>query len=307
MQSKCEDFNELPKELKIETAQRLSNRDLINLSLTSRYHLALFKPAVDSRKLLHYVSRGDHDVVRLMLMNDISLIFKRGVVKDCSGREFEPISPFEYALWALDKHLWDSMIGCIPGDEEGRKVFAQLIAHYERVCTDGVTYKLDGKIITEQHFDFENTIIKELQIQVDSINASGTRDWAAINRHWREGVGGAQKLLPMHVVHEYCSDRPFYPVPEFATRPKTSSQFYNWLTHQYENWFTANSKLGSEFAIYKGGASRATLCSGCCLAAGGALGAVQMLFKIRIKEFASLRFPLEERAVTVNPKQVPQA
>ena len=113
--------NKLPAELKIETAQNLSNRDLVNLAQTSKYHLALFKPVIDVRKLLHHVTRGEHDVVKAMLKQDINLIFKRGFVTDCSGREFENISGFEYALWALDKHMWAAMIECIPRMKKAKK------------------------------------------------------------------------------------------------------------------------------------------------------------------------------------------
>ena len=42
MQSKLKNFNDLTKGLKIEIAQNLSNRDLVNLAQTSKYHLALF-------------------------------------------------------------------------------------------------------------------------------------------------------------------------------------------------------------------------------------------------------------------------
>lgn len=197
MQSKFEKFNELPAELKIEIAQNLSNRDLVNLAQTSKYHLALFQPLLDVRKLLHYVARGDHKAVEAMLKKDMSLIFKRGVVTDCSGREFENVSPFEYALWALDKHMWAAMIACIPQNEEGRKVFAQLIAQYNKVNTDGVTYKLNGQTITEKHFDFNNTIIKELQTQVDSLNAPGLRIGMPLRNN-------GEKVLVLHKISFLC-------------------------------------------------------------------------------------------------------
>ncbi|KTD53493.1 hypothetical protein Lsan_3903 [Legionella santicrucis] len=297
MQSKFEKFNELPAELKIETAQNLSNRDLVNLAQTSRYHLALFKPVIDVRKLLHSVTRGEHDVVKAMLKKDISLISKRGKVTDCSGREFENISGFEYALWAMDKHMWAAMIECIPSNEEGKKVFARLNAQYNKVNTDGVTYRLNGKTITEKHFDFENTIIKELQTQVDSINAPGEKNWDAIDKQWREGVGGAQKQLPMHVVDEYCSDEPFIPVPKFTSQPKSSKQFYNWTTEKDENWFSVDSKLSVDFAIYKGpllwfrslGCARGPHAS-------LDLDAMTALCEVRTQDFINLKSQLEEQA-----------
>jgi hypothetical protein len=307
MQSKFEKFNELPPELKIETAQNLSNRDLVNFAQTSKYHLALFKPVIDVRKLLHHVTRGEHDMVKAMLKQDISLIFKRGFVTDCSGREFESISGFEYALWALDKHMWTKMITCVPQNEEGKRIFEILIAQYNKVNTDGVTYRLNGKTITEKHFDFENTIIKELQTQVDSINAPGEKNWDAIDNQWREGVGGAQKRLPMHIVDEYCSNEPFYPVPKFTSQPKSSKQFYNWATDKDENWFSVDSKLSVDFAIYK--AARASVVLVCV--AGHArprvsLDAMTALCKVRTNDFIDLKSQLEDQMTLDNHHQVSQ-
>ncbi|HBP6861715.1 TPA: F-box protein [Legionella pneumophila] len=304
MQDKFEMFDELPPELETEVAQNLSNRELVNLGQASKYHLALFQPMIDVRKLLHHVTRGEHDAVKAMLKKDLSFIFKRGVVTDCSGRVFENISPFEYALWALDKHMWSAMMACIPSNEEGRKVFAKLIAQYNKVNKEGVTYRLNGKTITEKHFDFKNTIIKELKTQVDSINAPGARNWDAIDKQWREGVGGAQKLLPMHVVYEYCSNEPFYRVPKFTSQPKSSKQFFNWVTEKDENWFGVDSKLGSELAIFK------VFSGGCASSSryGGAstldLVALKALCEVRTKDFIDLKSQLEEQASLDNHYQI---
>ncbi|KTC86769.1 hypothetical protein [Legionella brunensis] len=307
MQSKFENFNDLPKELKIETAPNLSNRELANLSITSKYHFNLFEPLIAVRKLLHHVTRGEHDAVKAMLKKDMSLIFKRGIVTDCSGREFESISAFEYALWALDKHMWAAMIECIPSNEEGRKVFARLIAQYNKVNTDGVTYKLNGKTITEQHFDFNNTIIKELQTQVDSINAPGVKNWDAIDKQWREGVGSAQNLFPMHVVYEYCSDQPFYPVLNFTSQPKSSKQFYNCITEKHENWFSVDSKLSVDFAIYKAPLGlRASRAARLPPAGADDLDAMTALCKVRTNDFLDLKSQLEDQMTLDNHHQMSQ-
>ena len=190
-------------------------------------------------------------------------------------------------------------------NEEGRKVFARLIAQYNKVNTDGVTYKLNGETITEQHFDFKNTIIKELQTQVDSINAPGTKNWDAIDKQWREGVGGAQNLFPMHVVYEYCSNEPFYPVPKFTSQPKSSKQFYNLETEKDENWFNADSKLSVDFAIYKPDADAAAA-AGWRLSGGGAVVAVTALCKVRTNDFIDLKSQLEEQMTLDNHHQVSQ-
>ena len=313
MQTKFEKFNELSAELKYEIAKNLSNPDLVNLAQTSRSHFGLFQPMIDARILLHHVTRGEHDVVKAMLTQDISLIFKRGKVTDCSGREYENISGFEYALWALGKHMWAAMIECIPSNDEGKKVFVQLIAQYNKVNTDGVTYRLNGKTITEKHFNFENTIIKELQTQVNSINAPGEKNWVAIDNQWRKGVGGAQKRLPMHIVYEYCSNRSFYPVPKFTSQPKSSKQFYNWITQKDENWFGDVSKLSVDFAICKGrrGAGRLAAagrraCGPPWAAPGFDLRAMTALFQVRTKDFINLKSQLEDQMTLDNHHQVSQ-
>lgn len=307
MQNTFEKFEKLPAVLKIETAKNLSIRDLINLSRTSKLHVTLFKPLIDVPKFLHHVTRGEHDAVEAMLNKDMSLIFKRGLVTDCSGREFENVSGFEYALWALDKHMWAKMIVCIPRNEEGRKVFARLIAQYHKVNKDGVTYRFNGETIIEKHFDFENTIIKELQTQADSIRAPGPKDWKSIDKQWREGVGGAQKQLPMHVVDEYCSNDEFYPVPKFISQPKSSKQFYYLITDKDENWFSTDSKLAVDFAIFK--ASYGAMATPSCCQRPSAwraydLDAMKALCEVRTLDLINLESQLEEQASLDNDHQV---
>lgn len=301
MQDKFELSDELlPLEIYYDVGQRSSNSDLLNFALTSTEHLKLFKPMLDVRKFLGHVVRGEHEAVKALLAKDMSLMGKRGTVTDCSGRTFEHISAFEYALWALDKHMWTMMLECIPKNEEGKKVLAKLLSQYDQVNTEEVTYRLHGKTITEKHFDFANTIIRELKTQVDSLKSPETKNWNAIEKQWKEGVGGAQKLLPTHVVDEYCSKEPFYPVPKFTTRPKSSKQFYNYTTQKNESWFSLDSRLGVDFAIYKGPVV-ATRTSGAAPLKRVLhdLDVMTALCKVRTKEFADLR-PLLEKQMTVD-------
>jgi hypothetical protein len=309
MQDGSELFDKLPLEIRGKIAERVSIHDLIRLRRTST-HLAFFKHLLDARllrKLLHYVVCGEHDAVQLMLKNAMNLIYTRGRVTDCSGRTFENISPFEYALWALDKHMWTLMLACIPRNKEGKKILAQLLSQYEKVNTEGITYRLCGKRITEKHFDFANTIIKELQTQVDSINTSKAKD--DIGKQWREGVGSAQKLLPMHVVYEYCSDVPFHPLPQFTFQPKKlSREFYNWITQEDENWFSDDSKLAVDFAIFKSTrrSAAADMNRGlppmgrCCFLD---LVAIKRLWQVRTTDFINLKSQLESQMAVDNQPQ----
>ncbi|WP_419420993.1 F-box protein [Legionella sp. D16C41] len=313
MEKKFKFLGQLPKEMGVETVPDLPTPDLIRLSMISKGHRTFFRPLLEQRQLLqkfiHHVVRGEHEAVKVMLEKDINLLVKRDIVTDCSGRTFESISGFEYALWALDKHMWAMMLKCIPENEEGRKVFAKLMALYNKVNTCGVTYKLNGKTVTEQHFDFNNTIIKALQTQVDSLTALGAKNWEAIDKQWREEVGGAQKLLPMHVVDEYCSDELFFPVPQFNSQPNSSKQFFNGATDKAENWFSVDSKLAVDFGIYKGwiGAAAAAV-KGLRDLEGGRcdLAAITALCKVRTQDFIDLKSQLEDQIIADNQLQVYQ-
>ena len=253
------------------------------------------------------MTRGEHDAVKAMLKKDMSLIFKRGVATDCSGREFENVSSFEYALWALDKHMWAAMIACIPQNEEGRKVFAQLIAQYNKVNTDGVTYKLNGQTITEKHFDFNNTIIKELQTQVDSINAPGTKNWDAIDKQWREGVGGAQNLFPMHVVYEYCSDEPFYPVRSLPHSRSHQNNSIIWRLKRMKIglMLILSCRLIVRYLRPGAGVGRCARRLGPRLGRGAFdLNAMTALCKVRTNDFIDLKSQLEDQMTLANHHQV---
>jgi hypothetical protein len=272
--------------------------------------------------VLYHVVRGEHEAVRTLLTNNIDLLYKRGSITDCSGRKFESISPFEYALWALDKHMWDMMISCIPKNEQGNEVVAQLQAQYktfkingkaleekvEAPQIKGITYWVNGTPITESHFDFKQTIIKELQTQVTLQNTPGNKDWDAIEKQWVEGVGKAQRLLPVHVVNEYCATRAFAPIPDFTIYSGSSRQFFNWKTDKDEDWFTLDSKLGIDFGICKGAARGGPGTRGLPSECDGGrdLDAIMALCQVRTYDFINLGTQLEQSKTADNqPLTVP--
>ncbi|STX45163.1 SidC homolog [Legionella gratiana] len=300
MQDKFEHFNQLPNVIKGEIIKFLPTKEFLALSMTSTSNHNLFRtnqhlaPLQEARKFLHHVVCGNHEAVAEMLEKNPSLMHIRGQVTDLSGRKFTNISGFEYCLWALDKHMWTKMLDCLPKTEEGEKIKAVLRTQYQRIKETGVTYEHHGVITQtpEKHFDFEGTIIKELQEYVDKND----------DNQWRTGVGSAQKLLPVHVVYEYCSDMPFYPVPDFKKQPKSSKEFYNWLKNngEKESWFCEGSKLGVDLAIYKAVRWRGVAPTGChgldvapSSVVGATLNAIKALCEVRTKDFLALENDLK--------------
>lgn len=308
MKDRFEFFGKLPAMLKGSISGVLPTAEASGLSSSSREmnFLSRRPPAVPMtlRKFLHLAVRGEHTQMQHMLRENIDLLWQRGIVTDYSGREFGAISGFEYALWALDKHQWDDMLACLPREKtghltaKGREIVEELQRQYVQVKTKGVTYRLNEMTETESHYDF--SIINALQEQVNAQNAPGDKNWDAIDKHWCQFVGGVQRLLPVHVVDEYCSKTPFsLAVPQFTTRPKPANglrQFYNHLSGVWESWFGGHSKLGVDFAIFKGAASAAWTSERAC-DGGDDLAAMTALCKARTFGFSALEVQLKSLLV----------
>ncbi|MBN9231422.1 MAG: F-box protein [Legionella sp.] len=301
MEHKFEFFSPLPQEIKNETVSHLSTPDLLKFSVTSQGNKTFLKPVLEKRRVLqkfiHHVVRGEHDAVKNLLKKDIWLLAQRDQVTDYSTRTYQSISGFEYSLWALDKHMWAAMMSCIPQNKQGLKVFVELLAQYNKVSKKGITYTLHGNIITEPHFDFE-ILIKALRTQINL----GSIPHCTVDRHWQQSVGGAQKLLPMHVVDEYCSREPFYPLPQFTAQPKSSRQYYDWVILKDMDWFG----IKANFAICKGTA-------GCIASYDGEhnafeqvaydLNAMTVLYEKRTHDFLELKTELEAKITENNSIQ----
>jgi len=308
MQTQFESFPELPRELQVAAAEQLPTPELARCAQTNKHYYTLFQPLLPVRDFLHQITRGNREAVRTMLQKTPHLIHQRGRITDCSERTFACVSGFEYALWALDKHLWTAMMDCIPSNETGRKIRSELWAQYRKVQTVGITYVLYGRSITESHFDFKNTLLHELQTQADAISTPGYKNWQVIDKQWREGVGGAQKLLPMHVVEEYCSQPPFSPIPEFRVQPPATQEFYNQMLLGPQKWFCADSQLGQRFALFKGKGRGAFAYTAFCLTHHVAddLEAMKALCHLRTQDVIALKTQLEQALALEATQQAPQ-
>jgi hypothetical protein len=285
-------------------AEFLSSKDLSALTQASKKTHTLFKPMLKEQlleRIFDHVVRDEYADLIVLLENNLNFLVKRGTVTDCSGRTFKSISPFEYALWALDQPMWELMLHLIVN--HSKELLPQVLAQYNKMKTDGVSYTLNGEEIPgELHFDAENTIIKQLHVQ--AANETKSSDIDAQNEQWIKGVGGAQKLLPMNFVHEYCNEEvPFYPLPEFNSQQKSSQQFVNCTTQLEENWFNPDSKLGVEIALTKDDIS-ATKLMGINLGPGAGaqidLDAIKALYKTRLQGLSSLKTSLEQHSAELN-------
>jgi hypothetical protein len=181
---------------------------------------------------LKYVSEGEQDEAEALLKDKPELAVYSSDVTDLSGRSFKGITAFQYAVWALDFHMW-TMI---------RKYLPNQAAHEQILQVDKSAWaKQYGASISWQN------LIDALQKYIDLCDDS---KWSEAATQWKIQVGGAQKLLPVHVVNEYCRpDRPFHPCPDFikdTTLPRTRKTYEGeWYTATYNN-----GKLGETFFTF---------------------------------------------------------
>lgn len=207
-------------------------------------------------KLLEHVAKGNQAKVEELLKKYPEYLLMRGNVTDLTGREFIGISAFEYALWAMDSHMYKMMERCIPEGEASIELRAELRAQYTRITRDGVDYTLNGVRVHECHFDYEE-LKTAYQTYIANYNT-----WTDAQRdtHWCTQIGGAQSRLPMHVVNEFCRpDRAFYPLTATSFKedelPRVS-KFYNYVANAEQDWVPRDgafpNKVGSEFGILRG-------------------------------------------------------
>jgi ankyrin repeat protein len=198
-------------------------------------------------EFLRWVAEGEQDKAEAMLKSNPALALVPGDVTDLSKRVFNGITGFQYAVWALDWHMWTMIRKYLP-DEDAR-LQAQGFEAGAWVGKYGVRANL-------------YTLIQAYKTTIDLYEAFKHIE---SNTAWIQQVGGAQLLLPAHVINEYCHPtRPFYPLPNFkdaATLPRSR-------TIKGGDWFTASShdesfiggKLGEKFACSRSWMAAARAC-----------------------------------------------
>ncbi len=190
-------------------------------------------------QFLRLVAEGEQEQAEAMLQKNRDLALFPGKVKDLSGRTFEGITGFQYALWALDSHMWTMLRHYLADDQAAD----QLVTTGPWVRTHGLHAGMPGGPLEK--------LTTALKTHVDNFDAWYEKsNWTALEQCWSKQVGGAQLLLPAHVINEYCRpDRSFEPCPSFmeSTLPRTRK-------FDKGEWFTASyngGKLGEKFGVLR--------------------------------------------------------
>jgi len=239
--------------------------------------------ASDLTKFLRFVAEGEQDKAEAMLKSNPNLALVPGDVTDLSKRTFNGITGFQYAVWALDWHMW-TMIRKYLAPEEAH-LQAQEFERGSWVKSHGVHANL-------------NILIQAYQTTSDLYKASKYDEG---NTAWVQQVGGAQRLLPAHVINEYCHPtRPFYPSPNFKDavalpRSRTIDEG-EWLTASYNG-----GKLGERFGVLRG----TGVSCGCVVRAAGGGAPLSFLDQESVTLLTSIRTAQREALIAeLRPKNV---
>ncbi len=145
--------------------------------------------------LLHLVAQGEQVRAEILIKSNPLLLLQRGDVTDLSKRKFKNITALQYAVWALDWHMWTMILKYLPLKEA--KAQAEQLSIGDWVKDHGEKVSWQPLIDALKQYNKE-VVYKRKYISIF------------------EYINEPQFLLPVHVVNQYCrTDQSFDPIPSF--------------------------------------------------------------------------------------------
>ncbi len=271
-------ITKLPIDIIKESTKYLNKTEEHAFILSSRLFHSNCKFDYDASRLLQHVANGERSAARALLLNNPELALYKGRVIDKSGRVFNAITPLQYAIWALDKHMWEMLMSFMSEEHAARQ--------FELLLNYGTEHG--------PHFDF-TALINAYENYMNKFDAANEAEG---NELWAK-VGRAQQNIPAHVVHEYCNPKKsFYNIPTFQEPlSKCLSLFYHPELLDGCDWFSAKHFLEKQ-AVIRAWNGVALIVSAKdassdsygakCGAAAIDFAAIKALFSIRMQEREAL-------------------
>lgn len=172
--------------------------------------------------LFVHVARGEQDEAeKILRLHPEYLLQKRGVT-DHFGRSFIGITIFQYAVWALDWHMW------------------KMIRKYLPVAAQREQIQELNSLEHGEYFDMQPL----LNAYQKCIHHFKSKQWQQAIDAWLKEVGGEQRKLPINLLQEYC----------YPNRPFFSSKVATFTEPEFPRKLDGDiSKLGVDFAFWRSG------------------------------------------------------
>lgn len=149
-----------------------------------------------SNIFLNLIGWGAQEEAEELLKHNTNLTFKYGDLTDCSGRIWQNITALQYSLLALDYHMWNMLLKYIPQEEA--------CAQMEALMKVAELHERQGWVIIDNSINWQSLswcwLIAALEKYVENYDAW---EGAECIKHWCQQIGGAQLILPAHVINEY--------------------------------------------------------------------------------------------------------
>lgn len=186
------------------------------------------------------------------------MIFEKGNFTDCAGRTFKEVSPWEYALWALDSDRWKILHRYIQGDQLTEAL--KQLNNLEKPIKEGggITYTFvnfqtgETETRTEAHYDF-SFLTNSLETYINEGPYWSTNERV---KHFCTKIGAAQRMVPFYVAVSYCELELFDQLEktwEYCPTFFDGSHYIPWFLDGTLNkpWLPASSRLGIDYAVYR--------------------------------------------------------
>lgn len=209
--------------------------------------LAAYKIAANGanefKMFLQLVADGEQELAEQILKQHPSFVLSSGDIVDLSKRLFTEITAFQYALWSLDWNMWSMLQTYMPN----KYSYAQIETFHQKISQQHGKHAgiVDGPILS-----LILSLEKYIKLCKNETNSKEACEY------WNHQIGEHQRMLPTHVVNEYCSK---YWYAEHNVRNKilltlgSVQRVRNvYINGKLEDWYSAyNNKLGQCFAYMR--------------------------------------------------------
>jgi hypothetical protein len=183
--------------------------------------------------LFQALEAGDLTKAQNITLIDPYLLTSRTRFKDCVGRNFKSISPWEYLLYSRNTYYPWLMIGQLItqlSPEAQKELIVYLIDQYNELEQSGVHYELDTMEYQDSEYSLNELILAIEVMETKFVPVIGysiddqIEDW--------EKVGKLQNLLPKHFRFELCRENRRFDqetdFPSFHEQPFSSCLLYKY-------------------------------------------------------------------------------